>query len=182
MYWFTHWQMSALWVLVAVVLMIKVEMGKWSGWAKLSLITSLFFVANFNHLFIGVDIAKNMRHDLNAFVEQIPQDKRDRTAGIRFSETMSSIFYLYNDWAVPIVDKERAQRILDGQDSQYDYLIVDRNNSLQDPILYAGLPSDTPYRVLLVGHPRADKKTSAVLWLTGKGNTTAPIEDTSKQN
>lgn len=180
MLWLSSWQVTALWVLFAIILMIKVEVTQWPGWTKLSLISSLFFIAIFHYVFSAVDIAKDMRHDLNTFVKQIPQDKRERTAGIGFSETMSSIFYLYDDWSVPMVDKARAQRILEGKDSEYDYLILDRTGSTQDPIRYMGLPSDTPYHLLLIGHPRSDKKRSAILWLTGDENKTLPMVDVSE--
>lgn len=170
MEWLSTWQMTALWVVLAIALMIKVEITRWPNWTKLALITSLFFSANFYHLFVGIDIAKDMKQDLGALVEKIPQEKQARTAGIRFTETMSSIFYLYEDWSVPLVDKDRAQRILEGKDSDYDYLLIDRNNTTQEPLSYIGLSSDIPYEVLAIGHPRSDKVKDAVLWLKGSSN------------
>ncbi|MFM2484703.1 ArnT family glycosyltransferase [Celerinatantimonas yamalensis] len=177
MTWLSTWQMSALWCVLAIVLIIKIEVTKWPSWTKLALMTSLFFIAVFHHIFVGIDVAKNMKPDLNAFVSQIPQDKRARIAGVDFSETMSSIFYIYDDWAVPMVAKARVQQIIDGKDSQYDYLLVDIDNVKKNPMTYIGLSAKTPYQLLLVGHPRYDKKHGAVLWLTG----IKPVSPSSQQ-
>ncbi|WP_212652252.1 glycosyltransferase family 39 protein [Marinomonas sp. CT5] len=170
MEWLSTWQMTALWVILAIALMIKVEATRWPNWTKLALITSLFFTANFYHLFVAIDIAKDMKKDLHTLVQQIPDEKRARTAGIRFTETMSSIFYLYEEWPVPLVDKERAKRILEGKDKDYEYLLIDRNNTLQEPLSYIGLSNDIPYEVLVIGHPRSDKVKDAVFWLKGSVN------------
>jgi hypothetical protein len=119
-------------------------------------------------LFPAIDIAKDMKPDLQAFVEQVPAEKRDRIASVRFSETMTSIFFLYHDWAVPQVSVERAQAILDGVDPDYDYLLLDRSNSTTDIIKFTPFREDTQYKILAKGTPRSDKEKDAVFWLSGQ--------------
>ncbi|WP_239670819.1 ArnT family glycosyltransferase [Vibrio variabilis] len=168
MEWLSTWHLVALIPLVAIVLMIIVERKGWPQWSKMAIMTALFFSSAFTYLFPAIDIAKDMKPDLAAFVEQVPEEKRDRIASIRFSETMTSIFFLYHDWSVPRVDKERAQAILDGVDPEYDYLLLDRSNSTQEVIQFMGLRADTEYEILAKGTPRSDKVNDAVFWLTGK--------------
>ncbi len=166
--WLVTWHATAIGIVLAVMLMIVVEITRWPGWVKFALITALFFSSGLHHLMPAIAVAKDMKRELHALAVQIPDDKRARTASVRFTETMSSIFYLYSDWTVPGVDQARARRILLGQDNEYDYLLVDRYNSTQDPLTYIGLPADTPHEVLAVGHPRSDRKNDAVYWLAGK--------------
>ncbi|SEG70460.1 ArnT family glycosyltransferase [Vibrio hangzhouensis] len=166
MEWLTTWHLIALVPLIAIVLMVVVERKPWPQWSKLAIVTALFFSSAFNYLFPAIDIAKDMKPDLNVFVEQIPDEKRDRIASIRFSETMTSIFFLYHDWAVPRVSLERAQAILDGVDPEYDYLLLDRSNSTEDIISFTKLRPDTEYKVLAKGTPRSDKEKDAVFWLS----------------
>ncbi|WP_229819792.1 glycosyltransferase family 39 protein [Kushneria pakistanensis] len=166
MQWLTSWHITAPVIGLALTLMVCVEITRWPGWVKFALITMLFFCSGLNHLMPAVDVAKDMRRELHALAVQIPEAQRTRTASVGFTETMSSIFYLYSDWTVPGVDSARARRILLGQDEEYDYLLLDRYNSTKDPLTWLDLPADTPYRVLAVGHPRSNKKNDAVYWLT----------------
>lgn len=168
MEWLSTWHLVALIPLVAIALMVIVERKGWPQWSKMAIMTALFFSSAFTYLFPAIDIAKDMKPDLATFVEQVPEEKRDRIASIRFSETMTSIFFLYHDWSVPRVDKERAQAILDGVDPEYDYLLLDRSNSTQEIISFMGLRAGTEYEILAKGTPRSDKVNDAVFWLSGK--------------
>jgi len=134
----------------------------------MAIVTALFFGSFFTCFFPAIDAGKDMKPDLEAFVDQIPVEKRDRIAGLRFSETMSAIFFLYHDWALPEVDRERAQRILDGDDPQFDSLLLDRYNSLTDILEYAKLRADTEYAILAKGTPRSNKRKDAIFWLSPK--------------
>ncbi|MCJ2376762.1 glycosyltransferase family 39 protein [Vibrio sp. ZSDZ34] len=165
MAWLKTWHLVALIPIFAIVLMIIVEKKMWPQWAKMAIITGLFFSSAFTYLFPAVDIAKDMKPDLNAFVEQIPEQERGKIASFKFSETMSSIFFLYHDWAVPRVSKERAQLILDGKDPEFKYLLLDRSNSQTEIVQFAGLAQGTTYTVLAKGTPRSDKVNDAVFWL-----------------
>jgi hypothetical protein len=168
MAWLSTWHLVALIPLAAIALMMIVERKGWPQWSKMAIMTALFFSSAFTYLFPAIDIAKDMKPDLATFVEQVPEEKRDRIASIRFSETMTSIFFLYHDWSVPRVDKERAQAILDGVDPEYDYLLLDRSNSTQEIISFMGLRAGTEYEILAKGTPRSDKVNDAVFWLAGK--------------
>lgn len=168
MEWLSTWHLVALIPLVAIALMLVVERKPWPQWTKMAIVTALFFSSAFTYLFPAIDIAKDMKPDLRAFVEQVPEQKRDRIASYHFSETMTSIFFLYHDWAVPQVDRARAQDILDGVDPDYDYLLLDRSNSLQDIVTFAGFRPDTQVDILAKGTPRSDKVRDAVFWLSGK--------------
>lgn len=168
MEWLSTWHLVALLPIAAIVLMVLVERKPWPQWSKMAIITALFFSSAFNYLFPAIDIAKDMKPDLKAFVEQVPVEKRDRIASVRFSETMTSIFFLYHDWAVPQVSVERAQAILDGVDPDYDYLLLDRSNSTTDIIKFTPFREDTQYKILAKGTPRSDKEKDAVFWLSGQ--------------
>ncbi|USD63552.1 glycosyltransferase family 39 protein [Vibrio sp. SCSIO 43140] len=168
MEWLSSWHLVALIPLIAIALMLVVERKLWPQWTKMAIVTALFFSSAFTYLFPAIDIAKDMKPDLQAFVEQVPEQKRDRIASYHFSETMTSIFFLYHDWAVPQVDRARAQDILDGVDPDYDYLLLDRSNSLQDIVTFAGFRPDTQIDILAKGTPRSDKVRDAVFWLSGK--------------
>ncbi|MGR5362516.1 ArnT family glycosyltransferase [Vibrio mediterranei] len=168
MEWLSTWHLVALIPIAAIVLMVIVERKPWPQWSKMAIITALFFSSAFNYLFPAIDIAKDMKPDLQAFVEQVPVEKRDRIASVRFSETMTSIFFLYHDWAVPQVGVERAQAILDGVDPEYDYLLLDRSNSTTDIIKFTPFREDTQYKILAKGTPRSDKEKDAVFWLSGQ--------------
>ncbi|ASI92949.1 ArnT family glycosyltransferase [Vibrio mediterranei] len=168
MEWLSTWHLVALLPIAAIVLMVIVERKPWPQWSKMAIITALFFSSAFNYLFPAIDIAKDMKPDLKAFVEQVPVEKRDRIASVRFSETMTSIFFLYHDWAVPQVSVERAQAILDGVDPDYDYLLLDRSNSTTDIIKFTPFREDTQYKILAKGTPRSDKEKDAVFWLSGQ--------------
>ncbi|WP_408741022.1 hypothetical protein [Vibrio mediterranei] len=168
MEWLSTWHLVALLPIAAIVLMVIVERKPWPQWSKMAIITALFFSSAFNYLFPAIDIAKDMKPDLQAFVEQVPAEKRDRIASVRFSETMTSIFFLYHDWAVPQVSVERAQAILDGVDPDYDYLLLDRSNSTTDIIKFTPFREDTQYKILAKGTPRSDKEKDAVFWLSGQ--------------
>ncbi|MCG9628507.1 glycosyltransferase family 39 protein [Vibrio mediterranei] len=168
MEWLSTWHLVALLPIAAIVLMVIVERKPWPQWSKMAIITALFFSSAFNYLFPAIDIAKDMKPDLQAFVEQVPVEKRDRIASVRFSETMTSIFFLYHDWAVPQVSTERAQAILDGVDPDYDYLLLDRSNSTTDIIKFTPFREDTQYKILAKGTPRSDKEKDAVFWLSGQ--------------
>ncbi|MFA0086656.1 ArnT family glycosyltransferase [Vibrio sp. 10N.261.51.F12] len=166
MVWLTSWHWIALVPLIAIGLMVTVERKPWPQWSKLAIITALFFSSAFTYLFPAIDIAKDMKPDLKAFVEQIPKEKRERIASLRFSETMTSIFFLYHDWSVPRVSAERAQDILDGIDPDYDYLLLDRSNSVTEIRAFSGLREDTQFTILAKGTPRSDKVKDAVFWLS----------------
>ncbi|EDL55324.1 4-amino-4-deoxy-L-arabinose transferase and related glycosyltransferase of PMT family protein [Vibrio mediterranei AK1] len=168
MEWLSTWHLVALLPIAAIVLMVLVERKPWPQWSKMAIITALFFSSAFNYLFPAIDIAKDMKPDLKAFVEQVPVEKRDRIASVRFSETMTSIFFLYHNWAVPQVSVERAQAILDGVDPDYDYLLLDRSNSTTDIIKFTPFREDTQYKILAKGTPRSDKEKDAVFWLSGQ--------------
>ncbi len=168
MEWLSTWHLVALVPIAAIVLMVVVERKPWPQWSKMAIITALFFSSAFNYLFPAIDIAKDMKPDLRNFVEQVPVEKRERIASVRFSETMTSIFFLYHDWSVPQVSVERAQAILDGVDPDYDYLLLDRSNSTTEIIKFTPFRADTQYKILAKGTPRSDKEKDAVFWLSGK--------------
>jgi 4-amino-4-deoxy-L-arabinose transferase-like glycosyltransferase len=168
MAWLTTWQVTAVIPVFAIILMILTETKPWPRWSRMAIVTALFFASAYTFLFPGIDIAKDMKPDLQAFVDQIPAARRDRIAGLEFTETMASIFLLYHDWAVADVDSETAQRILDGDDPQFDSLILDRYNSLIDIATYAGLRPDTEYEILAQGTPRSNKVKDTIFWLGPK--------------
>jgi 4-amino-4-deoxy-L-arabinose transferase-like glycosyltransferase len=170
MEWLTTWQVTALIPVLAVVLMILTETRPWPQWSKMAIVTALFFASVYSYLSPAVDIAKDMKPDLEAFVGQIPEERRDKIAGLGFTETMGSIFFLYHDWGVPQVDSERAQRILDGADPEFDSLLLDRYNSLSEITTYAGFRPDTKYEILAQGTPRSNKVKDTIFWLSPKQN------------
>ncbi len=94
MEWLTTWQVTALIPVLAVVLMILTETRPWPQWSKMAIVTALFFASVYSYLSPAVDIAKDMKPDLEAFVGQIPEERRDKIAGLGFTETMGSIFFL----------------------------------------------------------------------------------------
>ena len=81
---------------------------------------------------------------------------------------MAAIFLLYHDWVVADVDSATAQRILDGDDPEFDSLLLDRYNSLSDIASYAGLREDTEYEILAQGTPRSNKVKDTIFWLGPK--------------
>ncbi|ODA29833.1 4-amino-4-deoxy-L-arabinose transferase [Veronia pacifica] len=168
MQWLTSWHGTTLVAALGIMLMLVTERMRWPAWTKLSVITAIFFASTLTHLFPAINVTKDMRQGLSEFVEQIPSDMREKTAGIRFSETMSSIFYLFEDWPVPIIEKERAAKILAGEDDEYLYLLMERGNSYAEPVDYIGLPSDTDIKVLIKGHPRGNKGGDAIFLLVGE--------------
>lgn len=166
-HWLSEWHWTVVIIFAFVLLIWKVETTKWQGWVKMSVITALFFSAAITHLFPGIDVTKDMRKDLNKFVSHVPVDQRSKIAGINFTETMSSIIYLFENWPVHMVKTDQAVRILEGNDPNFTSLLIDCDNTQKGPITCASLNYDGKYKVLAVGHPRSNKKEDTIYWVKG---------------
>ncbi|MCL9780584.1 glycosyltransferase family 39 protein [Vibrio sp. S4M6] len=165
--WLAEWHWTAALIFVFVALMWVVETTKWKSWVKMSVITALFFSAGITHLFPGIDVTKDMRTDLNKFARQVPVEQRSKIAGINFTETMSSIIYLFENWPVHMVKKNQAVAILQGKDPVYDSLLVDCYNTELGPVQCASLDYKGKIKILAEGHPRSNKSQDTLYWIKG---------------
>lgn len=71
-----------------------------------------------------VDRQKRHAEGYKTFVAALPKGARERAAGWALSETMRAGFYLYTDWAIPLVQKPiRVHRIWKARDPEFDSLV-----------------------------------------------------------
>lgn len=95
--------------------------------SRLIVITALLYISVLGVPITAMDSMKSMKNDIRQFAAFIPATGRDRIAGMDFSETMLGCFYYYCGWKVPqINDRERIRSILEGRDSEFSILIVNR--------------------------------------------------------
>jgi len=130
--------------------------------ARLAVITALLFVGFFAVPARAIDAEKELGSGTRAFVSRIPEQRRARTAGWGFCETSRAMLYFYCDWTVPLIDdKNRLHGIVAGKDSEFDSVIITREDSIPD------LLRGTPYRIVTEEFIGAGKHKRDLHWITG---------------
>ena len=129
---------------------------------RFAAVTALIYIFAFTGPLLAVDRAKSMKHSIQTFAAQIPDDEKARVAGWDFSETMRANFYYYCDWSVPqIENEERLQAILQHKDKDYDSIIVSKARSLEKLL-------KSPFKVITEANPRHSRKLKKkIFWVKG---------------
>jgi len=106
----------------------------------MSCLTCFAFIGMLTILPYFIEGRKNMELALKPFMERIEDIDHSQIAGWNFSETMLAGFYMYFDWSMPqliksdpetfasTMDIERLQKIVNGNDKVYKYVIFERPN------------------------------------------------------
>ncbi len=132
--------------------------------------TALLFFAVLTVVLPSVDLAKSMREDTLAFLEQVPVASRAGIAGWNFKETELALLYYHGDWAVPqLPDRESVVGVLRHQDPRYNSVIVNKiARGEADVLTLMGFKDAPDFRVVAEGHPRVDKEKQGLYWLIGQ--------------
>ncbi|MCK5312322.1 MAG: glycosyltransferase family 39 protein [Desulfobacteraceae bacterium] len=130
MYFLTHLgylnaiSIGSLFILAALLLTLRKQ---FSGFPRMVLATAMFYISFFGVPVKAIDTVKSMKVDIQQFILSIPKAKHENIAGINFSETMTGSIYYYCGWKVPrIDDPERIHSIVQGNDKEYDTLLVNQ--------------------------------------------------------
>jgi len=133
--------------------------------ASVVFLTSILFICLLTIPVKAIDMEKSMQADILQFISRIPAEERPRVAGFNFNETMLGCFYYYGDWPVKqIGDENRIRKIVNGQDSQYDTIIVNRDCSRQKAIDSIDKLINGPYRIIEEAYTGNKRR---VFWIKG---------------
>ena len=132
------------------------------------LLTSILFICLLTIPVKAIDMEKSMQADILRFISRIPVEERPRIAGYNFNETMQGCFYYYGDWPVKqISDENRVRKIVNGDDSDFDAVIINRDCSRQKAIDFIDKLIKGPYQIIEEAYTGNKRR---VFWIKGNNS------------
>ena len=112
----------------------------------------------------ALDEAKDMGPAYRAFADQIPPAARPRVAAWNFSETTRGGLFFHGGLSLArISGPDRLDRILAGEDPEFDGVVLDWRNDLAEVVR-------RPYRLRALGRPGAGRSSRPLHWIEGAGD------------
>jgi len=158
-----NWRSLLLLFSIVALTMVWRKQWMYAFYHKVVLATVLLYFCLFGVLNPPINIVKSMRQDTHDFVERIPQGMRERIADYGFGETSLSALVIEDNWKLATIDSpKRVEKILLGDDSEYDSIIIEHSGAIEH--MLEGLP---PSRIKAKGNQRSDKENQGIYWLIG---------------